>query len=334
MSENVETSTPPVETKIVDEQVVDKNIPKEPTFLEGNEPTNDEKEHDSSNKSDEDQKTELNRSTVKEETKEEHPTHEQEAEDKQELKVEQGQKKEKEPAGKPEASLKNNQTTEKKASSGTTDDTNPGNSNQGITKIIDKYGRLQNGLEYKARTFCLTGRGNVLYMLGTECARLLGFKDSYFLFHKTPSLRKIVTTPAEKEELIQMGLLLQNFRSRQVSIVPARQIFMVFGARILVHGSVDPSAHKMLFEQGIAWADDEYHKLDSKSTVSSSAGTPGRTDGRGDTPSESSTDIEPTPPDDFQAALRNAVDYNAELFKERKRRLDAAHYFYYGQTKH
>ena len=73
-------------------------------------------------------------------------------------------------------------------------------------------------------------------MLATECARVLGYRDSYLLFNKNRSLYKIIVTQTEKDELIHQNILPYSYRSRQIAIVTARSIFRQFGARVIKDG--------------------------------------------------------------------------------------------------
>jgi len=73
-------------------------------------------------------------------------------------------------------------------------------------------------------------------MLATECARVLGYRDSYLLFNKNRSLHKIIANQAEKDDLIQQEILPYSYRSRQIAIVTARSMFRQFGSRLIVDG--------------------------------------------------------------------------------------------------
>ena len=73
-------------------------------------------------------------------------------------------------------------------------------------------------------------------MLATECARVLGYRDSYLLFNKNRSLHKIIANQAEKDDLIQQEILPYSYRSRQIAIVTARSMFRQFGSRLIVGG--------------------------------------------------------------------------------------------------
>lgn len=103
-------------------------------------------------------------------------------------------------------------------------------------KKVDELGYLQGGREYKLRTFTLPGRGEKLFMLATECARTLQYRDSYLLFNKNRSLFKIIASAPEKEELVQHDILPYSYRSRQIALVTARSMFRQFGSRVVKDG--------------------------------------------------------------------------------------------------
>src|SRR5262245_40685965 len=46
-------------------------------------------------------------------------------------------------------------------------------------KKVLPTGHLLGGREYRCRTFHVPARGDKLFMLATECARVLGYRDSY-----------------------------------------------------------------------------------------------------------------------------------------------------------
>lgn len=103
-------------------------------------------------------------------------------------------------------------------------------------KKVDAMGYPQGGREFKCRTFRVPLRGNKLFMLATECARVLGYRDSYLLFNKNRSLHKIIASQIEKDDLIQQDVLPYSYRSRQIAIVSAKSIFRQFGSRVIVNG--------------------------------------------------------------------------------------------------
>ncbi|KIW06648.1 hypothetical protein, variant [Verruconis gallopava] len=103
-------------------------------------------------------------------------------------------------------------------------------------KKVQPNGALLDGREYKCRTFWVPGRSDKLFMLATECARVLGYRDSYLLFNKNRSLHKIIANQAEKDHLIAQDILPYSYRSRQIAIVTARSMFRQFGSRVIANG--------------------------------------------------------------------------------------------------
>ncbi|KAF2153114.1 hypothetical protein K461DRAFT_267753 [Myriangium duriaei CBS 260.36] len=102
-------------------------------------------------------------------------------------------------------------------------------------KKVDLNGYLIDR-EYRLRTFTVPNRGDKLFMLATECARVLGYRDSYLLFNKNRSLFKIIANQEEKDNLISQDVLPYSYRSRQIAIVTARSMFRQFGSRVIVNG--------------------------------------------------------------------------------------------------
>ncbi|KAF7549361.1 hypothetical protein G7Z17_g6448 [Cylindrodendrum hubeiense] len=103
-------------------------------------------------------------------------------------------------------------------------------------KKVGANGTLQGGREYKCRTFLVPNRGDKLFMLATECARVLNYRDSYLLFEKNKSLLKIIASVAEKDDLIQQEIIPFSYRSRLIAIVAARSMFRQFGSRVIMNG--------------------------------------------------------------------------------------------------
>lgn len=103
-------------------------------------------------------------------------------------------------------------------------------------KKVMPNGQLLGGREYRCRTFHVPNRGDKLFMLATECARVLGYRDSYLLFNKNRSLFKIIASQVEKDDLVNQEILPFSYRSRQIAIVTARSMFRQFGSRVIVNG--------------------------------------------------------------------------------------------------
>lgn len=101
---------------------------------------------------------------------------------------------------------------------------------------VDKFGYLQAGREYRVRTFTILGRGRRLYMLSTEPARCIGFRDSYLFFQKHRLLYKIIIDDEEKRDLIERTLIPHSYKGRAIGVVTARSVFREFGAKIIIGG--------------------------------------------------------------------------------------------------
>lgn len=106
---------------------------------------------------------------------------------------------------------------------------------EGETKV-DKMGRLQDGREYRVRVFTISGKGNRLYMLSTEPARCIGFRDSYLFFQKHRQLYKIILAEEAKRDLIERSIIPHSYKGRAIGVVTARSVFREFGARIVIGG--------------------------------------------------------------------------------------------------
>lgn len=101
---------------------------------------------------------------------------------------------------------------------------------------VNKQGELQGGREYRVRTFTVLGRGRRLYMLSTEPARCMGFRDSYLLFQKHRRLHKVIADEGEKFDLIERDIIPHSYKGRSIGIVTARSVFREFGAKIVLGG--------------------------------------------------------------------------------------------------
>jgi chromatin structure-remodeling complex protein RSC7 len=106
---------------------------------------------------------------------------------------------------------------------------------EGDTKV-NSDGHLQDGREYRVRTFTLLNRGDKLYMLSTEPARCIGFRDSYLFFQKHRLLYKIIIDDDAKRDLIERDILPHSYKGRAIGVVTARSVFREFGAKIVVGG--------------------------------------------------------------------------------------------------
>ncbi|TIB36746.1 hypothetical protein E3P84_00799 [Wallemia ichthyophaga] len=103
---------------------------------------------------------------------------------------------------------------------------------------VDMHGNLLGGRCYKMPTFTSSLRHDreKVYMLSIDAARGAGFKDSLYMFRRNLHLVKLTLEQDEKERLIGEGKLAANSRSRSVTIVAARNVYKLFGAKVLVNG--------------------------------------------------------------------------------------------------
>ncbi|KAJ5477129.1 Chromatin structure-remodeling complex subunit rsc7 [Penicillium diatomitis] len=105
----------------------------------------------------------------------------------------------------------------------------------GDTKV-DENGHLLGGREYRVRTFTILNRGDKLYMLSTEPARCIGFRDSYLFFQRHKMLYKIIIDDEAKRDLIERDIIPHSYKGRAIGVVTARSVFREFGAKIVVGG--------------------------------------------------------------------------------------------------
>ena len=101
---------------------------------------------------------------------------------------------------------------------------------------VDQNGHLKGGREYRVRTFSIEDKGDRLYMLSTEPARCVGFRDSYLFFQKHKNLYKIILAEEAKKDLIERNLIPHSYKGRAIGVVTARSVFREFGARIIIGG--------------------------------------------------------------------------------------------------
>ncbi|SCV01515.1 LAME_0G16710g1_1 [Lachancea meyersii CBS 8951] len=106
---------------------------------------------------------------------------------------------------------------------------------EGDTKI-NRDGDLLGGRQFLVRTFTVTTRGERKFMLSTEPARAVGFRDSYLFFQYHPNLYKLTISQDERNDLIHRGVIPYSYRTRTITLVAARGVYKEFGAKIIVDG--------------------------------------------------------------------------------------------------
>lgn len=105
----------------------------------------------------------------------------------------------------------------------------------GETKV-SKDGCPLEGRIFRCRTFQLPDRGETLFMLCTECARVLGYRDAYSLFGQNRPLLKVFITQKDKDKLVQREIMPHSYTLGPVAVVTARSMFRQFGARLIENG--------------------------------------------------------------------------------------------------
>lgn len=103
-------------------------------------------------------------------------------------------------------------------------------------KKITLLGELKGGRKFRVKTFKVPNRGDRLYAISTDVARLVGYRDSYFLFQKHENLYRVRIDEDSKMSLINDGYLPGTFKTRAAYLVTARSSFKEFGARIIEDG--------------------------------------------------------------------------------------------------
>lgn len=101
---------------------------------------------------------------------------------------------------------------------------------------VDENGRLFGDRAYRLRTFSIIGRGQRLFMLSTEPARCMGYRDSYLFFLRHKTLHRVILDENEKNDLADRGLIPNGYRTRQLAVLTARSVFREFGARSVIGG--------------------------------------------------------------------------------------------------
>ncbi|QPG73504.1 hypothetical protein FOA43_000815 [Brettanomyces nanus] len=101
---------------------------------------------------------------------------------------------------------------------------------------ITEMGDLRGGRQFKVKTFTAIGRGDRKYMVSTDIARNVGYRDSYFLFQKHSHLFRVTINEVDKLTMIRAGILPSSFKTRAVYLVTARSIYKEFGAKVIING--------------------------------------------------------------------------------------------------
>ena len=100
---------------------------------------------------------------------------------------------------------------------------------------VTKDGYLLGGREYRLPTFTL-GTSTQLYIWSLEASKLLGFRDTYIFFIKNPNVERVMGTEEDREYLRSMHMLPSAIRNRPIIMVRARNLFKVFGHKVVRRG--------------------------------------------------------------------------------------------------
>ncbi len=103
-------------------------------------------------------------------------------------------------------------------------------------KKVNELGELLGGRSYKVPTFKAPGRGDRLYMVSTDVARCVGYRDSYYLFQKHFDLFRATVSAADRLTMVNDGIIPSTFKARALYMVTARSIFKVFGSLVIENG--------------------------------------------------------------------------------------------------
>lgn len=136
-------------------------------------------------------------------------------------------------------------------------------------KKIDENGFLLGGRKYIITTFTLPGRGKKLYVLGTEAAKFLNHRDAFVLFNRFKQLYKIKANDEERKFLEDCNFTISKIKSRSVAVTTAKNLFMLFGARIVKSGKrvEDDYWEDAAIEQGFKPTDQVFPLEKGKSEV-------------------------------------------------------------------
>lgn len=101
---------------------------------------------------------------------------------------------------------------------------------------ITPNGHLLNGKKWLINTFTLPGRGKELFAASTEVAKFLQIRDAFVMFTRYKQLRKLYATDEERKFLDSSSLGLSRLKSRQISLVNVKNLYMVFGCKLVAKG--------------------------------------------------------------------------------------------------
>ncbi|KAI8894495.1 chromatin remodelling complex Rsc7/Swp82 subunit-domain-containing protein [Globomyces pollinis-pini] len=115
------------------------------------------------------------------------------------------------------------------------DDFNEETDEKGETKV-NKDGYLLGGREYRFQTFTLPRHPTRLYLFSLDASKLLGFRDTYIFFLRNSNIKRINGTEEDRERLKELNILPSSLRNRPVTLVRARNLFKIFGHKVVRRG--------------------------------------------------------------------------------------------------
>lgn len=207
---------------------------------------------------------------------------------------------------------------------------------------VDENGALFGDRAYRVRSFTILGRGQRLYMLSTEPARCMGYRDSYLFFLKHKTLNRIILDDNEKNDLADRELIPNGYRTRQIAVVTARSVFREFGARAVIGGRRitddywEKEYKKRGFEAGhLADPDDRLPPVGVEYNVNQFVAWHGASNVYHQQPHQERRSTRRVPAIDdvnwITAHAQAASSYNAELGQYRRRMLEGVHEAHTGQ---
>ncbi|KAH3680972.1 hypothetical protein WICPIJ_008057 [Wickerhamomyces pijperi] len=101
---------------------------------------------------------------------------------------------------------------------------------------ITPNGHLVNGKKWLINTFTLPGRGKELFAASTEVAKFLQIRDAFVMFTRHKQLHKLLTSEEERKFIDSSSLGLSKLKTRQISLVNVKNLYMVFGCRLVAKG--------------------------------------------------------------------------------------------------
>ncbi|KAI9010124.1 chromatin remodelling complex Rsc7/Swp82 subunit-domain-containing protein [Hyaloraphidium curvatum] len=73
-------------------------------------------------------------------------------------------------------------------------------------------------------------------MFTIDAARSLGYRDSFLFYAKNKELPKLLAREEDKDHLVELGFLIPQLKTRNINLIPARQLFKKFGHRCIKRG--------------------------------------------------------------------------------------------------